>query len=108
MVPVPPSRAARLRDALDHLEQSSPHARGQAFPRLKADLEEATGGRFEVTAPRAVLRELIAVALDEAGEALATACRRLLRGQEASSAVRERVAEVTDLLDLLDSVEPRG
>jgi len=105
---VPPSRVAQLRDALDHLEQSSPHARGQAFLRLKADLEEATGGRVEVTAPRAVLGELIAVTLDEAGEALATACRGLLRGEEASAAVRERVAEVTDLLELLDSVERRG
>jgi hypothetical protein len=107
-VPVPPSRVAQLRDAFDHLEHSSPHAGGQAFLRLKTDLEEATGGRIEVTAPRAVLTELIAVALDEAGEALATACRGVLRGQEASSAVRERVAEVTDLLEVLDAVERRG
>jgi hypothetical protein len=96
-VPVPPSRVARVRDALDHLEH--------ALPRLQAELGEATDGRFEVTGSRAVLRELIAVALDEAGEALATACRGLLRGEEASAAVRERVAEVADLLEVLETVE---
>ena len=85
-----------------------PRARGGAFPRLKADLGEATDGRFEVTAPRAVLGELLAVALDEAGEALATTCGGLLRGEKAGAAVRERVAEVAELLDLLDAVERRG
>jgi hypothetical protein len=107
-VHVPPSRVARLRDALDHLEHASADARGRAFRRLRADLDRATGGRFELTATRAELGELIAVALDEAGEALATACRRLLRGEEASAAVRERVAEVAELLDVLDSIERRG
>jgi hypothetical protein len=107
-VRVPPSRVTRLRDALDHLEHASPDARGGAFARLKADLAGSGGGRFEITAPRAVLGELIAVALDEAGEALATACGGLLRGEGAGAAVRERVEEVAELLDLFDAVDRRG
>jgi hypothetical protein len=96
-VPVSPNRVARLSDALDHLQH--------AVPRLQVELKEATGGRFEVTASRAVLRELIAVALDEAGEALAMACRGLLHGEDAPAAVRERLVEVAELLDVLDAVE---
>jgi hypothetical protein len=54
----------------------------------------------------------VAVAIDEAGEAVGLECGRLLRGEAAAGDVRARVATLAALLDLLERVpekaEPGG
>jgi hypothetical protein len=90
---VPPDRAARVRDALEHL-------------RAAAERPELTPSG-ELTGPRALVRELLAAAIDESGEALARDCTELLRGTASAARVRAGVAELTALLDLLDSVGER-
>jgi hypothetical protein len=82
---------ARILDALVHLEDA-------------ADREVLTRSG-QLTAPRAVLREVLAVAIDEAAEALSGACTALLRGTGSAGEARARVEELSGLLDLLESVE---
>jgi hypothetical protein len=82
-------QAAGLADALQHLRETE---------RLQRELAE----RSSLTASREALHEVLTVAIDEAGEALAIDCGRLLRGEGSAGAVRARVAELTGLLDLLD------
>jgi hypothetical protein len=85
-VSVPPGQAARLIDALKEL-----------------------GRPPTLTAPRAVIREAVLVALDETGEAVSAASTSLLRGREASAdELRESVAELDGLLDLLETIDYRG
>jgi hypothetical protein len=88
---VPPARAARLRDALGHLQAAADG------PTL------APSG--ELTGPRALVRELLTVAIDEAGEALGGECTRLLRGTGSAAEVRAGVEELGELLELLERTE---
>jgi hypothetical protein len=86
---VPANLAAALADALQHVLDSD---------ELAAELAE-TG---TLTAPRKLLRDVLAAAVDEAGEAVGIGCGRLLRGEIATAEVRARVATLTGLLDLLE------
>jgi hypothetical protein len=88
---VPPARAARLLDALEHL--------GAATER------DALAQSGDLTGPRALLHEALTVAIDEAAEALSGHCTALLRGTGSAVRVRAGVEEVSGLLDLLDGVE---
>jgi hypothetical protein len=56
-----------------------------------------------------VVREAVLVAIDETGEAVSAASTSLLRGGEASAdELRETVAELGGLLDLLETIDYRG
>jgi hypothetical protein len=88
---VPPARVARLLDALEHLE----------IP----DARPGVARSGELRAPRAQLREVLLVAIDEAGEALSGECTAMLRGSGSAELVRAGVEELSGLLDLLESVE---
>lgn len=100
---MPPERAAALLDAAGHMH-------GPGAERLRDLLADAAGGgrRVELEAPRGELRELLAVALDEAGEALAGACTGLLRGSGSAADVRSALAATTGLLELLEELERAG
>ena len=91
---VPPARVARLLDALEHLQ----------IPEARPDLVSAG----ELTAPRAQLRELLLVAIDEAADGLSGRCTALLRGSGSAEEVRTGVDELSGLLDLLGSVDQRS
>ena len=88
---MPPDRAARVIDALDHL-RVAPDG-----PTL------APSGAL--TGPRELVREMLTVAIDEAAEALSRDCTRLLLGTGSAAEVRTGVAELSGLLDLLEAVE---
>jgi hypothetical protein len=88
---VPPARVARLLDALEHLQ----------IPDLGEDLAASA----ELTAPRAQLREVLVVAIDEAADALSRHCTALLRGTGSAAQARAGVEELNGLLDLLESIE---
>jgi len=93
-MPVPAELVAGLTDALTHL----PEAGG-----LAGELAE----RGTVTAESDVLHELVVVAIDGAGEAVAAACNGLLRGELAAAEVRRSAQALAGLLDLLDLVARR-
>jgi hypothetical protein len=76
-----------VRDALEHLGM--------------APLTESR----ELTAERQLLREVLAVAIDDVADALGGQATRLLRGSGSAAEVRARVEELSGLLDLLDGVE---
>jgi hypothetical protein len=104
---VPPERVARLIDALQHLRLAStalPRASLDALGRALAATRAAPGRSIEVEAPRAVLRELLAVAIDEAGETLGGSCTALLRGGSLSG-VHSGLAELDGLVELLETVD---
>jgi hypothetical protein len=92
---VPANLAAALADALQHLPEGA---------------ELTDDGTL--TGPRALLRDALAAAVDEAGDAVGIDCGRLLRGEAATADVRARVATLVGLLDLLERLaeeaEPRG
>jgi hypothetical protein len=88
---VPPDRAARVSDALGHLEAAVDG------PTL------APSG--ELTGRRAQVRELLTVAIDEVAEALGGECTRLLRGTGSAAEVRAGVEELSGLLELLERAE---
>lgn len=88
---VPPARVARLLDALEHLE----------IPGGRPAL--ARSG--ELTAPRAQVREVLLVAIDDAADGLSGQCTALLRGTGSAAQVRAGVEELSGLLDLLGSVD---
>ena len=76
---LPPGQAARLLDALKEL-----------------------GRPPTLTAPPAVIREAVLVAIDETGEAASAASTSLLRGREASAdELRETVTELGGLLETI-------
>jgi len=89
---LPPNLAAPLADALQHLREA-------ATDGLPARLDG-----LELTAPRDTLRELLAVAIDEAGERLSSASTRLLRGDGGTAEVRAELVRLGALLDLLETV----
>jgi hypothetical protein len=86
-----------LVDALEHL-------RGAEAAALAPDL--AAGQ--PLTARRDLLRELLAVAIDEAGERVRLQSTRLLRGESAAAELRAELARLSALLDLLDAVQAGG
>jgi hypothetical protein len=88
---VPPARAARLLDALEHLGI--------------AEARPALADSGELTAPHAQLREVLVVAIDEAADALSGRCSAMLRGSGSAEQVRAGVEELSALLDLLDRVD---
>jgi hypothetical protein len=89
---LPPDLAAPLADALGHLQET---ATGGPAPRLEG---------LDLTARRDTLRELLAVAIDEAGERVSSASTRLLRGESAPAELRAELIQLGALLDLLETV----
>ena len=99
---LPPELAVPLADALQHLRRTSSGERTAAFDELAR--QAATG---DLRASRDTLRELLAVAIDEAGEQVSDASSRLLRGDDAAEAeLRADLAELGALLDLLETASP--
>ena len=87
-----------LVDALEQLRQSG-HADLDALARQLAE-----GG--PLTARRDLLGELLAVAIDEAGERIGSRSTRLLRGEGSAGELRAPLAELGGLLDLYELLEP--
>jgi hypothetical protein len=105
---VPTEQVAGLAGALEHLREASSGARRAQLDELEGELETARS----LTAPRALLVELLAVAIDEAGDLLSRRCTELLRGSSSPRRVRGALDAVSELLDLLDRIaeeaEPGG
>jgi hypothetical protein len=105
---VPPALAAGLLDALHQLQST---AAGDAWPQLEPLVEPLQAGEpaplepVDLTAPAPVLRELLLVAIDEAGESLGRRCTALLRGDATVAAVRGALAELGGLLGLLEGLD---
>jgi hypothetical protein len=87
-ISLPLDLAARLADAADH-----PVGAGASL---------APDGAL--TGSRAAVRELLAVAIDEAGEHVSLAATALLRGEGTAAELRAALAEAGALLDLRDSL----
>ena len=86
-----------LVDALEHLRQS-----GRAdLDALARQLDE--GG--PLVGRRELLGELLAVAIDEAGERLGVGSTRLLRGEASAGDLRAPLAQLGGLLDLYEGLE---
>lgn len=103
---MPTDRLAGLAGALEALQTSRTGAERAPLDDLARDLAAATGqAPVALTAGRNLLRELLVVAIDEAGEVLGGRCARLLRGEGSGGDVRAGLAELSGLLDLLDAVE---
>ncbi|MEA2453828.1 MAG: hypothetical protein QOI45_90 [Thermoleophilaceae bacterium] len=100
---LPGDLVSGLVDAVDHLRTGSGAARRAELDDLARDL--AGSGPLEVTARRALLGELLAVAIDEAADALSRQSTLLLRGQASAAAVRAGLAQVSGLLDLFEMVD---
>jgi hypothetical protein len=88
---LPLELAAPLADALDHLRAAT----GERSARLEG---------AELTAPPEKLRDLLAVAIDEAGERVSSASTRLLRGEDEPAELRAELVRLGALLDLLETV----
>ena len=86
-----------LVDALEHLRPS----RGADLDALARQL--ADGG--PLTARRDLLGELLAVAIDEAGERIGSRSTGLLRGMGSAGDLRAPLAELGGLLDLYEGLE---
>ena len=99
---LPAGLVSALVDAVDQLERTARDERRAALGRLAGELAAAPA---RVTARRDLLRELVAVAVEETAERVALASNRLLRGEASAAAVRELVARLSGLLDLLDAVD---
>lgn len=87
------TRTGAERAPLDDLARDLAAARGQA------------PAPVALTARCDLLRDLLVVAIDEAGETLGGLCTRLLRGQPSAGEVRAGLSELSGLLDLLDAVD---
>jgi hypothetical protein len=87
-------------DALDHLRASAAAERRAELDDVAASLS----GGATVTARRDLLGELLAVAIEEAGERVASAGARLLRGEGGAAELRAAIDGVGRLLDLFESV----
>jgi hypothetical protein len=99
---LPAGLVAALVDAVDHLGGTADEERRLALDKLTGDL---AGAPPRVTARGDLLRELVAVAVEETAERLGVASNRLLRGEASAPAVRGLVAQLTGLLDLLEAVD---
>ena len=84
---------------VDALEQLRP-SRGADLDAVSRQLAE--GG--PVTARRDLLGELLAVAIDEAGERIGSRSTGLLRGEGSAGELRVPLAELSGLLDLYESL----
>jgi hypothetical protein len=104
---VPPDRVARVIDALEHLAAAAEDVALDGDPSEADVAPRPPGVARKLTGPRSRVREILTVAIDEAAETLAGEATRLLRGTGSAARVRAGVAEVSGLLDLLDSVEER-
>jgi hypothetical protein len=86
-----------LVDALEHLRQSG-----------RADLD-ALARQLDVSGPlvgrRELLGELLAVAIDEAGDRIGSRSTGLLRGEGLAGELRAPLAELGDLLDLYETLD---
>jgi hypothetical protein len=104
---LPAESTAGLVDALDHLRTTAAPDRRAPLDGLARDLATAVApaGPSELTARRDLLRELLAVAIDEAADRLGRHGTRLVRGEAAADELRAGVAELSRLLDLLETVE---
>ncbi|MEA2401619.1 MAG: hypothetical protein QOK00_2022 [Thermoleophilaceae bacterium] len=100
---LPADLVSGLVDALDHLRTGAGADRRAELDDLARDL--AGSGPLEVTARRALLGELLAVAIDEAADELSRQSTLLLRGQASAAAVRAGLAQVSGLLDLFETVD---
>lgn len=100
---LPADLVSGLVDALDHLRTGAGADRRAELDDLGRDL--AGSGPLEVTARRALLGELLAVAIDEAADELSRQSTLLLRGQASAAAVRAGLAQVSGLLDLFETVD---
>jgi hypothetical protein len=100
---LPAGLVSGLVDALDHLRTGAGADRRAELDDLGRDL--AGSGPLEVTARRALLGELLAVAIDEAADELSRQSTLLLRGQASAAAVRAGLAQVSGLLDLFETVD---
>lgn len=87
-------------DALDHLRASAAAERRAELDELAARLS----GGATVTTRRELLGELLAVAIEEAGERVANAAARLLRGEGGAAELRAAIDGVGRLLDLFEGV----
>jgi hypothetical protein len=87
--------------ALDHLRSTAAADRRAPLDELARDL--AAGG--PLTARRDLLSELLAVAIDEAGDRIGLQSTRLLRGEGSAAELRAAVAQLSGLLDLLETVD---
>jgi hypothetical protein len=98
---LPADLAAPLGDALEHLRAAATGERAAAFEELA---RQAATRR--IRAPRGAMRELLAVAIDEAGERVSRESSRLLRETSGPGAAELRAAldELGALLDLLETV----
>ena len=84
-----------LLDAAAQLRASAPASRPE-LETLSATLESGL-----LVAPCDVARELLRVAIDEAGERVAAASTRLLRGEGSVAELRGCVTRLDGLLDVL-------
>jgi hypothetical protein len=130
---VPADQAAGVVDALLHLYQANAESlhqrannliRGEASPEalqgardeLRA-LEDAIDqlgwdrrtpeGPAEVTAERAVLRQAVLAAIDQAGDQLSERCTALLRGEGSTGAIGTQIERLQGLMELLREAEAR-
>jgi hypothetical protein len=87
-------------DALDHMRAGAPAQRAVELDELATGLS----GGATVAARRDLLGELLAVSIDEAGERVAGAAARLLRGEGGAAELRAAIDGVGRLLDLFESV----
>jgi hypothetical protein len=103
---VPTDRLAGIAGALEALRSTDAGAGRAPLDDLGRALAAATGqAPVALTARRDLLRELLVVAIDEAGEALRGRCTCLLRGEGSGADVRAGLEELSGLLELLDAVE---
>jgi hypothetical protein len=107
---LPAGLVSGLVDALEHLRSSADRERRGALDELERALAagRAPGEPRRITARRDLLRELVAVALDEAADALSVDSAGLLRGERSAGELRDHVAAVTGLLDLLEALDAGG
>jgi hypothetical protein len=81
--------------------------RGSAAAERRVELDGLAAGLSSgatLTARRDLLGELLAVAIDEAGERVAGAGTRLLRGEGGAAELRTALDRLGGLLDLFESV----
>jgi hypothetical protein len=104
---LPADLAAGLADALDHLRATAPPARRPPMDELAGRLGAADSARepLELTAPRDLLGELLAVAIDETADRLGQQGTRLVRGEASPAELRAGLEELSGLLDLLETVQ---
>jgi hypothetical protein len=102
---LPADLAAGMVDALGQLRASAAPARRAPLDDLARDLAaaESAGEPLELTARRDLLVELLAVAIDDAADRLGQHGTRLVRGEASAAELRAGVAELSGLLDLLET-----